>query len=56
MKVLLMVTVAFFLCGCSYSVNLVHSEGTASDIIDESQSPQTTLPAGLDGIIKKLQG
>jgi len=43
------------LTSCSFSVNQVHTEGSASDVIDESQSPQTALPAGIEGLIKKLQ-
>ncbi len=36
--------------GCTYSVNLIHSEGTASDLIDENQkadadvSPNVSVP------------
>lgn len=35
---------AFFLSltACTYSVNLVHTEGTASDIVDENQTPTAT--------------
>lgn len=38
------------LSGCTYSINMVHSEGTATDVIDEDQkadadvSPQVNLP------------
>lgn len=55
MKAFLMLAVAFFLCGCTYSINLIHSEGEATDMVDETQSPTANVPAGLEGIIKKLQ-
>lgn len=31
--------------GCTYSVNLVHTKGSAEDIIDENQTPTTDLTA-----------
>ena len=36
-----------YLSGCTYSVNLVHTEGNAEDVIDEDQSPTTDLDANL---------
>jgi len=30
---------SMLLCGCTISVNMVHTEGTATDLIDEVQSP-----------------
>ena len=34
-----------FLSGCSYSINMVHTEGQASDVVDEMQTddPNTNL-------------
>ncbi len=38
------------LTGCAYSINMIHSEGTSSDLIDENEtaspdiSPTVTLP------------
>ncbi len=43
----------FFLTGCTYSINMVHTEGSASDLIDEDQkaepdiSPTLTIPANV---------
>lgn len=31
------------LSGCTYSINMVHSEGTASDVIDEVQKPSADI-------------
>lgn len=28
---------------CTYSINMIHSEGTATDMIDENQAPSTDL-------------
>lgn len=30
---------SMMLCGCTLSVNMVHTEGTADNVIDETQSP-----------------
>lgn len=44
---------AYLLCGCTMSVNQVHTEGTASDVVDEQQeaspdiSPTLSIPANL---------
>jgi len=41
------------LTSCTYSVNVVHSQGTASDLVDENQAadpniePSLSLPAGV---------
>ena len=46
---LLIVHSCFLLCGCTYSVNLVHTEGAASDVVDETQSadPEVTTDLSL---------
>lgn len=52
MKKLGLILSFFLLCGCTYSINMVHSEGQATDVIDETQtnepdiSPEITIPAG----------
>lgn len=33
----------FVLNGCSYSINMVHTEGTATDLVDETQTTNPTL-------------
>ena len=41
------------LSGCTYSITMVHTEGTATDVVDTEQtprtdiSPQVTIPASL---------
>lgn len=46
MKNVLIGLSCLFLSGCNYSITLVHTEGTASDVVDEaaSNTPTTTIP------------
>lgn len=39
MKALLLPLLSLALCACTYSVSLVHTEGEASDVIDQEQTP-----------------
>lgn len=46
LSTIFMVTfVSVFLVGCSYSITMVHTEGTASDVVDEtaSNTPTTSV-------------
>jgi hypothetical protein len=45
MKYFISLVLSLVLCSCTYSINMVHSEGTTSDVIDESDSvtPTTDL-------------
>ncbi len=42
---------SFLLVGCSYSISMVHTEGTAEDVIDDTKtnttevSPSLSVPA-----------
>lgn len=51
MKILSTLFILLFLASCTYSINMIHSEGSASDMIDEEQipsadiSPDITIPA-----------
>lgn len=31
------------LSSCAYSITMIHSEGQASDVVDETQTPSTTV-------------
>ena len=52
MKVYKLVTVAAMslLCGCNLTLTMIHTEGTASDVVDETQeaspvvSPDISVP------------
>ena len=53
--------ISFFICvflsimfsGCTYNISMAHTEGTASDVIDDTQSnqpvvsPTVSIPAGV---------
>ncbi len=41
-KLVLFGFAALTLCACTYSVSLVHTEGEASDVIDQDQSPDVS--------------
>jgi len=34
---------SMLLCGCTISINMVHTEGQATDLIDETQSPTNDI-------------
>jgi hypothetical protein len=45
MKIIEIMIIAMLTCGCTISINVVNSKGTANDVIDETQSPtNTTTP------------
>ena len=37
--------ILFFLCACTYSINMVHTQGSASDVVDETQSAEPDVKA-----------
>lgn len=47
------VFIIFLFTSCTYSITMVHTEGSASDVVDEEQaaqpdiSPNLTIPASL---------
>jgi len=49
--ILLIGALKIILVGCTYSINMVHTQGQASDVVDETQStepdisPNITIPA-----------
>lgn len=43
MKALISIIAMLSLVGCTtYSVTMVHSQGSASDVVDETQAPSTS--------------
>ena len=48
---ILIISLCFYLSGCTYSINLAHTQGTATDLIDENQKadadikPNLTIPS-----------
>lgn len=51
-SVIILATICF---GCTYSVNVVHTQGTASDVVDETDSvtPNTSLSVPISAIPNK---
>lgn len=44
MKLFFLLTLhLLFLTGCTYSITQVHTEGTASDVVDETDTPSTSI-------------
>lgn len=39
MKKIATLLILFFLASCTYTVNLVHTQGTATDTIDDTSNP-----------------
>lgn len=35
------------LCSCTYSINMVHTQGSASDVVDETQSAEPDVKADI---------
>lgn len=48
------------LSSCTYSITMVHTEGSASDVVDETQTPSTnvspnvSLPTSYPGILLSI--
>lgn len=42
------------LSSCTYSITMVHTEGTASDVVDEQQTPSTSVSPNLTVPLKSL--
>ena len=43
------------LTACTYSVNLVHTEGSASDVVDDTQSASPNVSPTLDVPLSSLR-
>lgn len=46
MKIFPLIAFGFFICSCTYSITMVHTEGQATDIVDETSTnaPQGSFP------------
>ena len=53
LSIFIVCILGYILCSCTYSINMVHTEGTASDVVDEDQAaspnvaPNLTIPASV---------
>lgn len=44
------VLLATLCTGCTYSITMVHTQGTASDVVDETTTPSTSVTATIPAI------
>jgi len=46
MKNTMLISLLFMLTGCTYTITQVHTEGAASDVVDDTVTPTThiTIP------------
>lgn len=42
------IVIGFILNGCTYSINMIHSSGTATDLIDENQKADADIKPNLN--------
>jgi hypothetical protein len=45
MKTTISLLTCLSLCACTYNISMVHTEGTASDVIDETNANTPTVTA-----------
>lgn len=43
----LLLTLSLFLTGCSYSITMVHTEGSAQDVVDETATNTPTTDVSI---------
>ncbi len=48
LALILIISLCFFLSGCTYSVTLAHTEGQATDLIDEAQRADADVKPNLN--------
>ena len=55
-KTLIALLMTLFLNSCTYSVTLVHTEGTASDVVDETASNEPTVSPNVSVPVSAIPG
>lgn len=45
-----LILLSLLLVSCTYSINVIHTEGTATDVLDENQSTEHSLQAKMPGV------
>ncbi len=48
--VFLLLAIVIMLASCTYSISMVHTEGTATDVVDNDQKPSTEISPTITGI------
>lgn len=54
MKIIEAIILTMLTCSCTISINMVSTKGTASDVIDETQSPTNDLKADVSVPVKGI--
>lgn len=49
-----LISLMALLSSCTYSITQVHTQGQASDVVDEQQTPSTTVSPNLSIPVKPL--
>ena len=45
-----LIILSLFLASCTYSINVIHTEGTATDVLDETKTAEHRLEAKIPGV------
>lgn len=45
-----LILLSLFLASCTYSINVIHTEGTATEVLDETQTAEHRLEAKIPGV------
>jgi len=48
MKSVVIFLLSLMLTSCTISINVVHTQGSAEDLIDEQQTPRTSVSPNID--------
>jgi hypothetical protein len=48
MKKIMLLLAMLALSGCTYSITMVHTEGTASDVVDDTDTPTSTISPNIN--------
>jgi hypothetical protein len=43
LPIILTIMMRILMTGCTYSITMVHTEGQATDVVDEQQTPSTSV-------------
>ena len=43
-----LLSLVFTLSGCTYSINMVHTQGEATDVVDETQTPSAKVDPNIN--------
>lgn len=43
----ILISVLFLCSACTYSISQIHTEGTASDVLDENDTPTLSVPVSV---------